>query len=86
MITNLQTAAWPEWELGEALDALARTIRNQTSAEQSSGSRAAKLTTEDIDAACAQLGLECEEVPLYAHNVEAVLRSSAPAALRLEPL
>src|SRR5688500_14445879 len=73
---------WPKGELGLALAALARIVCKEVPA--ATGGSMAEVTTDEIDAACAELGLECDEIALYAHQWETALRSSVPAVIALE--
>jgi ATP-binding cassette, subfamily B, bacterial len=84
MPSSLHSACWPEHELDNALGALACQLGWPVSAISTPLPRPCGKTRESMDAACAHLGLESEEVIVHGHQITDTLRSSAPALLKVE--
>src|SRR5262245_49921416 len=88
-MTDLTTLAWPAAKLGEALEALARTVGLAPRALESLSPPAGPLRHGDealgrwLVAAAAQLGLEAEPTQIAYGEVERRLHRVAPALLCL---
>jgi ATP-binding cassette, subfamily B, bacterial len=80
----LHDAFWPEGEVGHALAALARQAGMPVSAASTPAPRPSGDAPEIVDAVCAHLGLENEEIILYGNRLCDALRSSAPALVHVE--
>jgi ATP-binding cassette subfamily B protein len=82
MTTNWPEVAWPVARLGEALQALALDHPDELLAPVPTSGEEEALAGW-IEASAARLGLEAEPVEAAYHEVPRLLRSAAPALLRL---
>lgn len=83
MSAHLETVAWPESRVGEALAALARRSGVVQEERADTGKPEARSAGDWIEAAAAWMGFEVEPVELRFGDVERRIQTAAPALLRL---
>jgi ATP-binding cassette, subfamily B, bacterial len=79
----LHEILWPDSELPNVLTALAGEVGMPATAVSTPPPPSFRNTPEWIGAACAQLGLECEETILYGGQIAETLRSSPPSVVQV---